>query len=109
MTTISLDEQTQQIKEGIPNFSAWVRLKLLEHADIVPPRPMKWVSQCPANTSHRWHSATKERAGFPKDYCPICIMNGDQAERAGAMFPTVGKVRPWHEVELTVWAETWDE
>lgn len=37
LKTISLDGQTSKIADNIPNFSQWVRSKLLEHAERITP------------------------------------------------------------------------
>jgi hypothetical protein len=57
--TISLDETTAQIAETIPNFSEWVRARLLDREEKES-KVKHWL-QCDLNTEHLWMSFNYDR------------------------------------------------
>lgn len=58
--TISLDEKTAIIAGRMPNFSNWVRLKLIEHAR---------TAEAPAPMTHHHAPITARVWGSEKDKC----------------------------------------
>jgi len=69
--TISLDGRTQKIAETIPNFSQWVRAKLLELEEKrVTPRH-GWLYHC-HECNHAWTKPDKDDFFYcmnRKSYC----------------------------------------
>ena len=59
--TVSLCEATSKVADNIPNFSAWVRAKLL---DTIEPRV--WVRMCP-ECGGKWQTI---REGVDRDRKP---------------------------------------
>jgi hypothetical protein len=76
--TISLDEKTAIIAGRMPNFSGWVRLKLIEHARGATSEETL-VHYAPS-TARVW-SETKDKCNprHKKGVCPTCYPDGVDA------------------------------
>ena len=57
--TISLDSRTQKIAETIPNFSQWIRAKLLELEEKRITPKYKWRYDC-YECDHSWYKSDKD-------------------------------------------------
>lgn len=63
---MSLCEATSKVADNIPNFSAWVRAKLL---DLIEPRV--WIRMCPeCGSKYQWIADGADRDKIPEPrYC----------------------------------------
>lgn len=95
--TVSLDEVTAKIAEDIPNFSEWVRAKLLE-LDETAKTAVKYYARCRINSEHIWGSYSQER--LPKDgSCPECFQRSKMDIRIQKMYRDRG-VDFWDAIEF---------